>query len=124
MNLFCAYVLSENANIHRVSLATLKNIFNAIDESMFDSNPACIIRYHFIKDALIGRVDKGITNRNILIRDIMGLVGNKYSEISPEAFDEISNEDVSWAESTISSCANLQFVNNHILELGHSISSM
>ena len=122
MNLFCAYVLSENANIHRVSLATLKNIFNAIDESMFDSNPACIIRYHFIKDALIGRVDKGITNRNILIRDIMGLVGNKYSEISPEAFDEISNEDVSWAESTISSCANLQFVNNHILELGHTIS--
>lgn len=122
MNLLCAYVLSENTNIHRVSLVTLKNVFDVIDESMFDNNPSCIIRYHFIQDALVGRLDKGINNRGLLIRDIMGLVGDKYSELTPNAFEEISNDDVIWAENTISSCSNLQYINNSILDLGNTIS--
>lgn len=118
MDLFMAYSLSENINIHRTSLVSLQNTFARIDESMFENNPPCMIRFRFIKDVLATKLDKGITNRNLIIRDVRGMVGDKYPDI-PAEIAEVPNDDVLWAERAIAELANLVFINNSVIDLGN-----
>nr|DAN42702.1 MAG TPA: DNA polymerase B Like Replicative Helicase [Caudoviricetes sp.] len=119
MDLFCAYVLSENMNIHRNSLMILRDVFKALDETIFENNPACILRYRFCQDVLETKLIKNITSRDLVIRDVMGMIGDKYADLSPQSFREVTNDDVVWVEKTISSCSNLLFINNSVAEMGN-----
>ena len=119
MELLTSYALSENVNIHRNSMVSLEDTFNRIDESMFENNVACTIRYRFIKDVLNTKLHKNITNRDLIIRDVRGMVGDKYPDLVLENIREVSNDDVAWVESAISEFSNLIYVNNSIGDLGN-----
>lgn len=119
MTLFCSYILSENSNIHRSSLISMRELFNVLDEESFEGNTACIARLRFCKSALVNRLDKSITSRDILLRETYGIMGNNFPDISPDSLYEVSNEDVSWVEDTIASCCRLTFINNSIVDFGN-----
>ena len=118
MDMFCSYALSQNISIHRNSQATLLSIFNAMDESIFENNPALTIRFRFVKDVLQARLTSNVSIE-LIIRQVTGMIGNKYSDLDMNSFKELSNDDVAWAEKTISNCANLLFINNSVLDLGN-----
>lgn len=118
MNGFCSYVLSENASIHHNSLRSLKDLlYNYIDESIFSNDQECIVRYRFCKELLIAKLDKGINNRAFLVRDVQGIIGNKFDGLDTNQFRELSNEEVEWIERLISDCCSKAYINNHIFEI-------
>ena len=116
LNLFCSYVISENTSIHNSSIMTLFGILNKIDESIFNNDKELILRYRFCKQVLNSRVIKKLYNKEIIIKDVYGVFGEKF-ELDYRIFEEMSNIDVNWVESSIASCANIMYINNNIMDL-------
>jgi RecA/RadA recombinase len=117
MNTFCSYVLSENTNVHRNSLVSLRTVLSKIQESMFENNQECIIRFRFCKAVLDTKLVKKLIKRDLVLRDVYGVVGNNFENLDPNNFNELCNEDIKWVEDTIVSCMDTVFINNEILEL-------
>lgn len=117
MNIFSSYVLSENTNIHRSSLVNLAYILSRIDESMFEGSQECIIRFRFCKQVLDTKLNKKLIRRDLVLRDVCGMVGNQFESLDTNLFGEISNHDIDWVEMTIASCMDILFINNSVNEL-------
>lgn len=118
MDMFCSYALSQNTSIHRNSQSTLLSTFNSIDESLFENNPALTTRFRFVKDILQARLTSNVAIE-LVVKQVLGMVGNKYTDLDVYSFKELSNDDVAWVEKMISNCANLVFINNSVLDLGN-----
>lgn len=117
MNTFCSFCLSENTNIHHNSLVNLRTLFNRIDESIFESMQECIVRYRFCKRVLDTKLDKKISRRDYVLRDVYGIVGSSFDSLDPNNFQELANEDAHWVEQIIGSCMDALFINNKVLDL-------
>ena len=117
MNTFCSYCLSENASIHRSSLSGLQELFNKIDEGIFENNQELVMRYRFCKKALETRLGKKLTRKDMILRDIYGLVDNQFSSLDPNNFVELSDTEVDWVEQAIGTSLNMIFINNNAYEL-------
>ena len=119
MTMFCSYIVSENSNIHKSSLISMRELFSVLSEDAFEHNVGCIARLRFCKKALEARLDKGILSRDILLREVYGLMGNQFPDIKVDCLYEVSNEDVAWVENTVAECCRLLFINNSIVEFGN-----
>ena len=118
MNGFCSYILSENISIHHNSLKSLRELLcNYIDESIFANDQECIVRYRLAQQLLESKLDKGIDNRAFLVRDVQGIIGNRFDGLDMNQFRELSNEEVEWIERLISDCCSKAYINNHIFEI-------
>lgn len=118
MNGFCSYILSENISIHHNSLKSLRELLcNYIDESIFVNDQECIVRYRLAQQLLEAKLDKGIDNRAFLVRDVQGIIGNRFDGLDMNQFRELSNEEVEWIERLISDCCSKAYINNHIFEI-------
>ena len=118
MNGFCSYILSENISIHHNSLKSLRDLLcNYIDESIFSNDQECIIRYRLAQQLLDSKLDKGIDNRAFLVRDVQGIIGNRFNGLDMNQFRELSNEEVEWIERLIADCCSKAYINNHIFEI-------
>ena len=118
MNGFCSYILSENISIHHNSLKSLRDLLcNYIDESIFANDQECIIRYRLAKQLLDSKLDKGIDSRAFLVRDVQGIIGNRFDGLDMNQFRELSNEEVEWIERLIADCCSKAYINNHIFEI-------
>lgn len=117
MDAFSQYVVSENTSIHISSLTNLYTILNSISEKLFGDNQALISRYRFCKAALKTRLEKKITKRDFIIRDIIGPLGNTFEGMDVDNLKELSNTDIVWIEQDISSIMDVLFINNNIIDL-------
>ena len=117
MDMFVGYCLSENDSIHHASLSMLRNVLNKIDVDIFEGNNDLVVRYNLCLDLLSARLDNGINRKDILIKAVNGIVGNKYETIDLYSYKELSDNDVIWVENSIGSCMNILFINNKIMEL-------
>lgn len=122
MNTFCSYTLSENTSVHRNSLVNLREIFNKIQESMFENMQECIIRYRFCKAVLDTKLDKKLMRRDLVLRDVYGVVGNSFESLDPNNFYELATDDIYWIEGTISACMDVLFINNKVSDLQYTCS--
>lgn len=117
MSAFCSYVVSENTSIHISQLVNLYTIFNHITEELFGDNVSLIIRYRFCKAALKSRLEKKITRRDFIIKDVIGPVGNEYESLDLYNLKELSNTEIMWVEDNISSIMDITFINNSVVDL-------
>lgn len=117
MSAFCQYVISENNSIHSSALANLYTILNSISESLFGDNQSLVVRYRFCKAALKSRLEKKITKREFIVRDVIGPLGNKFEGLNIDAIQELSNTEVIWIETDICSIMDVMFINNNIVDL-------
>jgi len=117
MNAFCSYIISENASIHRSSVSALRSLFNKMDEDIFENNQECILRYKFCLAALSAKLDKKLSNRDLILRDVYGIVSNKLAELDSNNFKELSNNEVDWVEGQISTSMDMLFINNNAYEM-------
>jgi len=120
MNTFCSYCLSENTAVHRNSLVNLNTIFSKIDEAMFESNQELIIRFRFCKAALHTKLEKKVTKREYVLRDIYGMIGSQFESLDQNNFQELANTEISWVEEMISSCMDITFINNKVSDLQYT----
>jgi archaellum biogenesis ATPase FlaH len=117
MNTFCSYCLSENTSVHRNSLINLRSVFNKIEESMFENMQECITRFRFCKKVLEAKLDKKLYKRELVLRDVYGVVGSAFESLDQNNFCELANDDVRWIEDTIASCMDVIFINNKVSDL-------
>jgi len=119
LGLFCEYVLSNNASIHRSGLVNLRNLLTIIDPTKsFENNPNLIDRYNFCLDVLKAKLDKNLTEKEYIISDVKGVLGDKYNNLDINGIGEISTSNVLWVESEIiPNYLNASLINNSILDL-------
>lgn len=120
MNIFCSYTISENVSIHKSGLDMLKNLFDNLDEDIFNNNQELILRFEFCKEALDLKLNKKINRKELILKSIYGLIGSKFESLDSGNFTELSNGDVQWVEQAIASCTNIMFINNNIIELSNA----
>ena len=122
MSAFCSYVVSENTSVHTSCLANLYTILNSIPESLFGDNQSLVVRFRFCKEALKTRLEKKITRKEFIIRDVIGPLGNKFEGLDVENLAELSNTEIMWLEKDISSIMDVMFINNNIVDLARECS--
>ena len=102
MNTFCSYVLSDNSFIHRHGLTNLRELLVQIDPAVsLDNSQSLIDRYNLCMSALNSRLNKNLSKKELIISDIQGLMKEKYPDLTPDTFPEVSVTDVQWIESDI-----------------------
>lgn len=84
---------------------------------MFENNQECIMRYKFCIAALSAKMDKKLTDRAMILRDVYGVVDNSLAELDPNNFRELSNNEVSWVEEQIAVSMNIVFINNSAYDM-------
>ena len=117
MDMFVGYCLSENTNIHHASLSMLRDVLNNLDVDIFNGNNELILRYNLCLDLISVRLDNGINRKDIVIKAVTGISDGKYEDIDFSSYPEMSDNDLLWVENSISSCMNIMFINNRIIDL-------
>ena len=113
INLFCSYVLSTNANIHKYAISSLYKLINYMGESSFNDNPIINLKYKFLLEALKLRTN-GLTDKDLILSDI-----NRKIDISGLINDntfikELSNAEVTYIENAIGTFLNNAFLSSNI----------
>lgn len=99
---FCAYSISENNRIHLSGLMNLKNLLDLIQTQMYQSNDEQLkLKYQFCRDAIDYRLQFKISNRNIIIKSVTGLIPGKYDSIDFNSFRELDEGSVNWVDMSV-----------------------
>ena len=109
MNLLCSYVVSQNKTIHKFSISNLNKVMTSINESAFDNNQYLIMKYRFLLRALKARME-GLTG-DLVVSDVTRHLDTTALMQDPKFLREINNDEVKYAENTIS-----QFVNTMVFD--------
>ena len=101
LNLLCSYVVSNNRSITRSSLLNIRKVLNLINIEDYD-NDEMLNMIDFINKVIIARVDKNLTDMNIIVRDVIGGIGGMELSKIPSTH-EVNNYEVSWINDNINS---------------------
>jgi len=113
LNLFCSYILSQNGNIRKSHLINMRNLFTVIHEDSFGKDQEKIKRVEFIKKGLDARITRNFTDPYMIMKCINGGVIEE-DLIDPRELMEISNEELTWINETVSSCIKNSYMNNYV----------
>lgn len=80
MNMLLGYLFKSSVQITRKSLSNMKQLFDVIDESVYENNEQMEQRFIFIKKALEAKVDKGFENNDAVINYCRSDVFNKEND--------------------------------------------
>lgn len=112
LNIICSYVLASNRNIKRSQLLNIRNLFSVLDLSEYADKQRAR-RIKFIQKGLEARIDKGLTDRDMVIKHINGgLMDDEF--IKSENFKELSNGEVDWVNGTVNTSLNYAFIYNEV----------
>jgi len=67
LNMLIGYLFKRSVQINRKSLSIMKQLFDVIDETVYENNEQMEARFKFIVKALEARVDKGFENNDAII---------------------------------------------------------
>lgn len=98
---FCRYVLSENEAIHIGGLTNLRSLLKKVSPEVYNEEPANKELFNFILDALHSRIVKNYNKREYIIKDVQGVMGDKYPDIQLSAYPDITLQDVDWIEQVL-----------------------
>lgn len=109
LDLMCSYIVSQNAHIRRGNLVNMRNLFEAIDISVYDKEPEKLNRVLFIKRGLYARLEKDLKNPALILSYINGGIE---SENGPTSFSEISDQELTYIDETISGALRSTFLDS------------
>lgn len=113
LNLFCTYVLSENAYIRMSALSNTKKLFDRMEMSIYQNDPERLTRIEFIKRALEAKVDKKIKNRDMVEKYINGGLEDK-PLLDTTFIKELSTNEIEWINDTISESLKYSFMYKYV----------
>jgi len=67
LNMLIGFIFKNSSQVSRKSLTNLKNLFEIIDERIYEGNEKIESRMYFIKRALEARLDRGFENEDAIV---------------------------------------------------------
>lgn len=108
LNLFCAYLISNNKNIKRSQVINLRNLFEIIDLSKYNDEER-LKRIDFIKKGITARLELNLNDPVMILSHINGgLLDANLIDI--QNFAELSNSDLQWINGTVSETLNNSYI--------------
>ena len=111
LDIFCNYVASENRNIRKGQLISLRNLMALLNiDKYYANDPTRMERLEFIKKGLEARLDYNLKDRRMILTHILG------PEIDPESYgeDTVDNNVLEWVNATVSEALKDCFICNDI----------
>lgn len=122
LNLFCAYVISNNKNIKRSSLIKFKALIDRIDMEYYLNEPDKLNRLKFIQKGLDARVTHNLNDSNMVM---MHIRGDMETDIDLDIHDrDLNNSEIDWIDKKISDCLRYQVIQNEISNLNEYIAKI
>ena len=110
LDLMCAYVVSENRNIHRGNLINMRNLFLMIDMNNYNNDQERLARIDFINKGIDARLKYNISNRDMILSQIAGgFGGGRY-----EGLPELNNNEIQWVNGTVSEILKYSIIYNDV----------
>jgi len=116
LNYFCSYVLSENRNIKRTDVTTLRALMNRTDIEPYGIEPEKLNRIKFIMSGLEARLDKNLTDSQMIYLHIQNSLGVIATHGIKEAGD-LNNYEVEWLNELIRS----KLAAAHVIKYKHKL---
>lgn len=131
LNIYCEYLLNDSSKyINHANLTNLYDYINRMDTKLMYGNDAKMARYEFVRLYLEARVDKGITNRKMVLRYVLDNVENKYAKIiQREIIDSIDQDtlkkrDIEFISDMIFAQLNVIFLHSYKKPLSRLIEDL
>lgn len=110
LDLMCAYIVSENRNIHRGNIINMRNLFLTIDMNNYSGDQERLARIDFIMKGIDARLTYNLTNKHMILSQIAGGLGGE----KIDGFPELNNNEVQWVNSTVSETLKYSIIYNDV----------
>ena len=114
LDIFCSYIVSENRNIRKGQLMSLRNLVAMLDiERYYANDPQKMERLNFIRKGLEARLEYNLRDRSMILSHILG------PGIDPSTYgeDSLDNDSLNWVDQTVSEALKDSFICGNIEQL-------
>ena len=112
LDLFCAYILSENHSIRRGNIINLRNLLAIIDMQVYGNDQERLNRIDFINKGIEARLQYNLSTTDMIFSHICGGFGSAIQN----TFKQLNNSEVEWVNSTVSEIMHYSIIYNDIDE--------
>ena len=110
LDLMCAYIVSENRNIHRGNVINMRNLFLTMNMDNYSGDHERLARIDFIMKGIDARLTHNLSNKNLILSQIAGGLGGERLEGLPE----LNNNEVHWVNNTVSETLKYSIIYNDV----------
>ena len=109
LTLMCNFVISENRNVRRLQYINLRNLIDMIDTEKYINDPEKYKRVVFIQKGLQARLDRNISDPDLIIKYINGGIADS-SVLNESEFKNLSTAEIDWINETVSTTIKSSFI--------------
>jgi DnaB-like helicase C terminal domain len=118
------YIFSENGNVHKKSLVRMRELFEMLDESVYENDRQMEVRVFLINKLLEGKLGKRINNLQMLSNYCLGgqyddEVLEIYAEI--DELPDLSDEEVYFIDEYVSDRLEFSYIYNYEEDIDNMI---
>lgn len=110
LDLMCAYIISENRNIHRGNIINMRNLFLTINMDNYSGDQERLSRIDFIMKGIDARLNHNLSNKNMILSQIAGGLGGE----KLDGLSELNNNEVQWVNNTVSETLKYSIIYNDV----------
>jgi len=110
LDLMCAYIVSENRNIHRGNVINMRNLFLTMNMDNYNGDQERLSRIDFIMKGIDARLTHNLNNKNMILSQIAGGLGGE----KIDGLSELNNNEVQWVNNTVSETLKYAIIYNDI----------
>ena len=110
LDLMCAYIVSENRNIHRGNIINMRNLFLTMNMDNYSGDQERLARIDFILKGIEARLKHNLTSKNMILSQIAGGLGG----IRDDGIPELNNNEVQWVNNTVSETLKYSIIYNDV----------
>ena len=119
LDLYCRYVISNNANIRLNGVSLIKSIFDKVNIEKYGNDVERVARIKFINRGLTARLDKHLKDSNIILQYINGgmLSSPEDALVDTSNFKELSDEELAQINEQTAILSRTYFIDDQIDEI-------
>lgn len=119
LTLMCNYVITDNRNIRRGHLINMRNLFEIMDMSKYQSDPTRLKCIKFIKKALEAKLELGLKNPHLVLKHINGGIveDNQEAIAHLDDFAMMNTRELDYISKTISEALKYAYMSNEADDL-------
>ena len=110
LDLMCAYIISENRNIHRGNIINMRNLFLTMNMDNYSGDQERLARIDFIMKGIDARLNHNLSNKNMILSQIAGGLGGE----KIDGLSELNNNEIQWVNRTVSETLKYSIIYNDV----------
>ena len=119
LTLMCNYIITDNRNIRRGHLINMRNLFEIMDMSKYQSDPTRLKCIKFIKKGLEAKLELGLKNPHLVLKHINGGIveDNQEAIAHLDDFAMMNTRELDYISKTISEALKYAYMSNEADDL-------